>query len=56
MGREKAVSFWLNHYYELNFGLVLVEEDGSITYTANAGFVPAQGRRATQVDYPNPDA
>lgn len=55
MGREKAVSFWLDHYYELHFGLVLVEEDGSVTYTANSGFVPAQGRRATQVDYPSPD-
>ena len=54
MGKEKAIAFWLDNVFELHFGLVLVEEDGFITYTCNSGFVPAEGRRAGDVNYPEP--
>lgn len=54
MGKEKAVAFWVNNVFDLHFGLVLVEEDGFITYTANSGFVPGEGRRAGDVNYPEP--
>lgn len=54
MGKEKAIAFWLNNVFDLHFGLILVEEDGFITYTVNSGFFPEEGRRAGMVNYPEP--
>ena len=54
MGKEKAIAFWLNNVFDLHFGLILVEEDGFITYTVNSGFFPEERRRAGMVNYPEP--
>ncbi len=55
MGKEKAVAFWVNNVFDLHFGLVLVEENGDVTYTVNSHFIPEQGRRVYDVNYPEPD-
>lgn len=52
MGRDGAVDFWRDNCLELRFGLVLVEEDGTITYTADSGFEPEAGRSAVEINYP----
>ena len=49
MGREGALDFWREHGSQLSFGLILVEEDGSITYTDGSGFIPGEGRRGERI-------
>lgn len=54
MGKEKAVDFWRNNVFDLHFGLVLVEENGSITITEGLedSFALSQKGRAFAVARP----